>query len=74
MEVYVKSLVLARMKEKGVAEPDMKPTDIDLEKDYMSSESRFVCGKSAFCIFPDNCSPSLRTHAPPIAESNQNLI
>jgi hypothetical protein len=46
------------MKEKGVAEPDMKPTDIDLEKDYMSSESRFVCGKrcgkSAFCIFPDN--------------------
>ena len=54
----MKSLVLARMKEKGVAEPDMKPTDIDLEKDYMSSESRFVCGKrcgkSAFCIFPDN--------------------
>ncbi|CAB3993240.1 cytosolic carboxypeptidase 2-like, partial [Paramuricea clavata] len=39
VEVYVKSLVLARMKEKGVAEPDMKPTDIDLEKDYMSSES-----------------------------------
>ena len=38
----MKSLVLERMREKGVAESDMKPSDVDLEKDYVSSESRFV--------------------------------
>ena len=37
----MKSLVLERMREKGVAESDMKPSDVDLEKDYVSSESRF---------------------------------
>ena len=42
IEIYVKSLVLEKMREKGVAESDMKPSDVDLEKDYVSSESRFV--------------------------------
>ena len=42
IEIYVKSQVLEKMREKGVAESDMKPSDVDLEKDYVSSESRFV--------------------------------
>ena len=46
----MKSLVLARMKEEGLAEPDMKPSDVDLEKDYVSSESRFVLGYSTVRI------------------------
>ena len=38
----MKSLVLERMKEKGVAKPGMKASDVDLERDYVSSQSRFV--------------------------------
>jgi uncharacterized protein YggE len=44
----MKSLVLERLQEQGVAEPDMKLSDVDLEKDYMSSESRFVSGYKGF--------------------------
>ena len=39
VEIYVKTLVLGRLKKQGVAEPDMKLSDVDLEKDYMSSGS-----------------------------------
>lgn len=42
VEVYVKGLVLERMKVKGLAEADMKPSDVDLDKYFVSSESRFV--------------------------------
>ena len=43
LEIYVKALVLERMKEKGIAKPDMDPSDVDLNRDYTSElESRCV--------------------------------
>ncbi|XP_028412237.1 cytosolic carboxypeptidase 2-like isoform X3 [Dendronephthya gigantea] len=39
VEIYVKSLILERMKEKGLAEPDMKLSDVDLGTDYVTSDS-----------------------------------
>lgn len=43
LEIYVKSMVLERMKEEGVALPDMNLSDVDLDRDYASGiESRQV--------------------------------
>ena len=57
----MKSLVLERMKKKGVADPDMKIADVDLDRDYLS-ETRFVVTVlPRYPVKIISCTPSVTT-------------
>ena len=59
VEVYMKYLLLERLKKKGIAGVDAQISDIDVESSLATSESRFLIRTEQWIMFFISIAPAL---------------